>query len=79
MSRTQRKHLLRLAALEVSDEVEGEAVAPASVLLREVLRDVLADQLDAGVGERAELIGRDVLRGREQLDLGGVAAGARAR
>ena len=48
-----RVHDLRLAALQVPDEVPAERVAVARVLRLEILRAVLADDLDARVGERA--------------------------
>ena len=47
-------------------------------LASSVLRAVLADQVDAGVRERAEVGDVDVLDRGEQLDAGGVAAGALA-
>ena len=53
---------LRLAALEVADEVPAEGVAVERVLALEVLGLVLADDLDPGLGEDAELVGVDVLR-----------------
>ena len=48
-------HDLRLAALEVADEVPAERVAVALVLGHEVLRAVLADDLDARLGERGHV------------------------
>ena len=42
---------LRLAALQVADEVPAERVAVARVLRLEILRTVLADDLDSGVGQ----------------------------
>src|SRR5207248_3256000 len=53
---------LRLAALEMPDEVPAEGVAVARVLGLEVLRAVLAHDLDSGLGERAELLDGHVLR-----------------
>ena len=44
-------HDLRLSALEVADEVPAESVAVRRVLGLEVLRPVLADDLDAGLGQ----------------------------
>src|SRR5947199_375940 len=76
----QLVHGLRLAALQVADEAPAKAVAPAGVLVREILRAVLADDLDAGVGEQSELVDRHVLRRDDDRD--GVArrrAGARPR
>src|SRR5439155_9337594 len=60
------------------DEVEGEDVPEAGVLLCEGLGRVLADQPDSGLGQRAHLLNRDVFRGREQLDLPGPPPSARA-
>ena len=45
-------HDLRLAALEVADEVPAEGVAVGGVLGLQVLGAVLADDLDPGLGER---------------------------
>jgi hypothetical protein len=59
----------RLAALEVADEVPAERVAPALVLGREVLRAILADDVDAGVGEQGELVDRQVLRRDDDRDV----------
>src|SRR6266542_897217 len=49
-------HGLRLPALEVADEVPAEDVAVAGMLGLEVLRAVLADDLDPGLGEGTELV-----------------------
>ena len=62
---TQLAHRLRLAALQVADEVPAEAVAVARVLRLEILRAVLAHDLHARGGERVELVHRDVLRRRD--------------
>ena len=72
-----RQHLAHLAALQVADEVPGErrAVRPGGRLGLELLRAVLAQQRDAGLGQRAELLRRHVLDGREHLDRVRVAAG----
>ena len=75
-SSTQREHLLDLAALELADEVPAEAIAGGRLLGLELLRAVLAEQLEAGLGERAEILGRHVLHRREQLDVVRIAAGA---
>src|SRR4051812_30357095 len=56
---------LRLAALEVTDEVPAESLAVAGVLGLEILRAVLADDLHPGLGQRGELVHGDVLRGRD--------------
>ena len=58
----QLAHGLRLAALEVADEVPAERVAVARVLRREVLLAVLADDLDSRVHERLHVVEGDVLR-----------------
>ena len=58
----------RLPALEVADEVPAEGVAVDGVLRREILRAVLADDRDAGLGERRHLLESDVLRRRDHLD-----------
>ena len=47
---------LRLAALQVADEVPAEAVAVARVLRLEILRAVLADDLDTRGRERVERV-----------------------
>ena len=60
---------LRLAALQVADEVPAERVAVARVLRLEVLRAVLADDLDAGVGEHLHVVDRDVLRRDDDGDV----------
>ena len=46
----------------------AERVAVDSVLGLEVLGAVLADYLDAGLGERREVFERDVLRGGDDCD-----------
>ena len=67
-------HDLRLAALQVADEVPAEGLAPALVLRLEVLRAVLADHLDARLGQHAHVLERHVLRRRDdrhaRADLG---------
>jgi hypothetical protein len=57
-----RVHGLRLAALEVADEVPAESVAVAGVLHLQVLGPVLADDLDARLGQDRQLVEREVLR-----------------
>jgi hypothetical protein len=52
----------------VADEVPAERVAVSVVLRAEVLRPVLADHLDAGLGERGQVVERDVLRGGDDRD-----------
>ena len=71
----ERKHVPRLAALQMADEVVGEEVAPAVALCLERLSGVLADEADAGLGERSHRFERDVLGGREQFDFVAVATG----
>ena len=63
-------HDLRLAALQMTDEVPPERVAVAGVLHLEVLRAVLPHDLDARVGEQLELVERQVLRGDDDSDAG---------
>jgi hypothetical protein len=59
----------RLPALEVPDEVPAEAVAVLRVLPLEVLCPVLADDLDAGLGQRRHVVDGHVLRGCDDRDL----------
>ena len=63
-----RSDRLRLPALEVADEVPAERIAVARVLRLEILRTVLADDLDAGVDEQLQLVHRDVLRRNDDGD-----------
>ncbi len=51
-----REDLADLAALEMADEVPGERAGVRLRLRDEVLRAVLADELDAGLGEHGELL-----------------------
>ena len=55
-------HELRLPALQVADEVPAERVAVGGVLGLEVLRPVLSDDLDSGLGQDAQLGDGEVLR-----------------
>ena len=57
-----RVHRLRLAALQVPDEVPPERRAIARVLRLEILRAVLADDAHARVLQRLHVVERDVLR-----------------
>ena len=57
-----------LAPLHVPDKVPLEAVAEALLLFDEVLGPVLADEVDAGLGEGRELLRRVVLGGDEHAD-----------
>src|SRR5207248_8280706 len=59
---------LRLAALQVADEVPAKRVSVSGVLGLEVLGAVFADHLDAGLREHAELFRRDVLRRGDDRD-----------
>ena len=61
----ERQDELRLAALQVTDEVIDEGVAVELVLGDQVLGAVLADEAHAGLGEHAEVLGRHVLGGHE--------------
>src|SRR3954470_19079431 len=72
----ERDDLAHLAALELADEVPAEAVAMGGTLLLELLGAVLAEQRDAGLRQRAEVVGLDVLHGGEQLH--GLRVAARA-
>ena len=49
-------HERRLAALEVADEVPAEGVAVAVVFCAQILGAVLADHLDARLGERGHVV-----------------------
>src|SRR6185437_1539819 len=68
-----RSDVLHLAALQRADEVPGEVAAVALVLGHEILGAVLAEQGDACLGQRGQLVGRHVLGGCQQLDLARVA------
>ena len=74
-----RRDVLDLAALERADEVPGEQVAVLVLLGQQVLGAVLAHQLDAGLGERGQVVGRTYLIAAQDLDLAGRSARARAR
>ena len=63
-----RVHGLHLAALEMPDEVPAEGVAVDRVLRLEILRAVLAHDLDSGLGEDRQLLDRDVLRRGDDRD-----------
>ena len=63
-------HDLRLAALQMTDEVPPERVAVAGVFRLEILRAVLPHHVDARVGEQLELVERQVLRGDDDRDAG---------
>jgi hypothetical protein len=60
----------RLAALQVADEVPAEGVPVDVVLRAEVLRAVLAHHLDAGLGERGQVVDGHVLRRGNDGDRG---------
>jgi hypothetical protein len=49
----------------VPDEVPAEAAAVERVLRLQVLRAVLADDLDPGLGQDGHVLGGHVLRGRD--------------
>ena len=49
----------------------------AAAFVEQLLGAVLADERDAAARERVELLGRQVLHRREDLDLAGPAAGGR--
>ena len=67
-SSQMRVHDRAPSALEVADEVPAEGVAVDGVLRLEILRAVLADDLDAGLGERGHVLDGDVLRRRDHRD-----------
>ena len=69
------REVAHLAALKGPDEVPGEEVAVVGLLGREVLGAVLADELEARLGEGGKLRGRHVLDRRAHLDAAGIAAG----
>ena len=69
-----REDLLDLAALELADEVPAEAGVRLGLGL-ELLGAVLTHQRPTRLLQDVELLERDVLDRREQLDLGRVAAG----
>ena len=58
-------HDLRLVRLQVADEVPAKRIAVDRMLCQEILRAVLADDLDARLGEDPELCDGDVLRRRD--------------
>src|SRR4051794_38379665 len=66
----QRQDPLDLAALDVADEVPGEAIAPALLLLLEVLLAILTDELDTGLRQDPHVLGPYVLRRGEDLHPG---------
>jgi hypothetical protein len=65
---TDAVYRLRLAALEVADEVPPKRVAVERVLRLEVLRSILADHLHPGLCQDAQFLRRDVLRRRDDRD-----------
>ena len=64
-----RGHVLDLAALQGADEVPGEQLPVALLLLEQRLSAVLAHELDAALGQRRQVGGGHVLHGRADLDL----------
>ena len=71
-------HDLRLAALEVADEVPAERVAVSCVLGLEVLRAVLAHDLDSGLGQDGHVLDGDVLRRGDDVTSGPTSSRTRA-
>ena len=61
-------HDLHLVRLQVADEVPAERVGVLGVLSLELLRAVLAYDLDAGVDEHAQVLECDVLDRRDDGD-----------
>jgi hypothetical protein len=53
----------------VPDEVPAERVAVAVVLRLQVLCAILAEDLDAGLGQSGQLLERDVLRRGDDRDV----------
>ena len=73
----ERQDLAHLAALELADEVPAQRrIGPCGGLGLELLRAVLAEQREAGLGQHADVLDVDVLDRGEQLDVGGIAPGA---
>ena len=62
-------HDLRLAALQVADEMPAEHVAVARMLRLEVLGAIFADDLDSGCRERRQVVAGDVLRRDDDGDV----------
>src|SRR3954451_21020425 len=73
-----REDLLDLAALELADEVPAELGVGGRLGL-ELLGAVLPQQREPGLVEDVEVLERDVLDRREQLDVVSVAAGLARR
>ncbi len=63
-------HDLDLVRLQVADEVPAERVAVLGMLALEVLRAVLAHDLDPGLDEPPHLLERHVLRRGDDRDAG---------
>src|SRR3954451_3552610 len=59
---------LRLPALEMPDEVPAERIAPACMLRLDILRAVLADDLDARLRQCTDLFDGQVLGGDDDGD-----------
>ena len=72
-------HDLRLPALEVADEVPAEGVAVLGVLRLQILRPVLADHLDTGLGEDCHVGEGDVLVAATIVTPGPTSSRMRAR
>jgi hypothetical protein len=53
----------------VPDEVPAEGVAVAVLLRLQVLRAILAKDLDAGLGQSGQVLERDVLRRGDDRDV----------
>ena len=64
-----RQHLLDLAALQVADEVPRELADAPRALASSSCARFSPTTRDAGLGEHAELLERDVLDRREDLDV----------
>ena len=61
---------LELAALDGADEIPAEQLTVGLLLGNQLLCAVLPHQLDAGLGQRRQVIGRHVLDRGQDLDLG---------
>lgn len=65
------------SALEVSDEVEHEAIVDDRALCDKVLESVLTAHLDARLDKNRRIRGGDVLPGKDDLDVRSAAASPR--
>ena len=68
-----------LARLQGADEMPAQPARRSRDLLDQILGAVLTDQRHAGLRERLDVLGADVLDGHEHLDPACVAPGAARR